>query len=847
MRRGLSTGGIVGPYWNMPAEDLLKDLSSGLRGLSSEEAHSRAERARAGRVRGRRKAGAIGLLLAQFKSPIVLLLILAAGLSIFLHDATDAAIILSITLLSGLLGFWQERGATRAVEKLLSLVRVGVRVLRDGAEAEVRADDVVPGDVVLLSAGGTVAGDCRILESKDLSVDEATLTGESFPAAKGAGDLGDDVPLAGRTNSLFMGTHVVSGTATAVVVSTGRETEFGRISEHLRLRPAETEFERGVRRFGYFLMELTLVMVLAIFTFNLFFHRHLLDSILFSLALAVGLTPQLLPAIIGVNLARGAARMAETRVIVKRLASIENFGSMDVLCSDKTGTLTQGKAVLHSALDVQGDASEKVLLYAYLNAFYETGFGNPIDEALRATNAFDVSGYAKLAELPYDFLRKRLSILVAREGRGLLITKGAFVSILGICSSAEDASGAAHPIDEVRAAAQRRYAELSDQGLRVLGVAYRQLDALTEIRVEHEAGMIFAGFLVLQDPPREDVARTVAELRRMGVALKIITGDNRLVAAAVARAVGLDPERLLTGGQLRAMKDEALIARVGSTELFAETEPNQKEQIILALKKAGHVVGYLGDGINDASALHAADVGISVDGAADVAKGAADIVLLEKDLSVLARGVVEGRKTFANTLKYVFMATSANFGNMFSMAIGSLVLPFLPLLPKQVLLTNLLTDFPEMAIATDSVEPSMLEKPRRWNIRSIRRFMMAFGPLSSLFDLATFAVLMFLLKASPAQFRTGWFLESVISACLIVLVVRTRRPFLTSRPGRSLVVATLAVIAATVALPFTPLGALFGFGPLPPLFFAVLLGIVGAYMISAEALKRQFYRTQKPE
>jgi P-type Mg2+ transporter len=838
-------GIIVKAYWSVRVEELLANLASRPEGFSSQEARRGAEGARAGRLRASGRTGAIVLLLAQFKSPIVVLLIVAAGLSLYLHDAVDAAIILAITVVSGLLGFWQEHGAARAVNKLLSLVRVTVRVLRDGVQAEVPAEDVVPGDVVLLSAGATVAGDCRILESTDLSVDEATLTGESFPAAKGAGEVAEDAPMAGRTNSLFMGTHVVSGTATAVVVSTGRETEFGRISERLRLRPAETEFERGVRRFGHFLMELTLVMVLAIFAFNLFFHRPLLDSILFSLALAVGLTPQLLPAIIGVNLARGAARMAEARVIVKRLASIENFGSMDVLCSDKTGTLTQGRAAVHSALDVRGAASEKVLLYATINAYYETGFANPIDQALREGDTSGVARYAKVAEMPYDFLRKRLSILVALQGKGLLITKGAFDSVLSICARAEDVSGALCPIDDARTEALRRYAELSARGLRVLGVAYRQLDAVTGIRVEHEADMIFVGFLVFEDPPKEDTARTVAELRRLGVALKIITGDNRLVAAAVARAVGLDPERLLTGADLRQMKDEALIARAGAIELFAETEPNQKERIILALKKAGHVVGYLGDGINDASALHGADVGISVDGAADVAKSAADIILLDKDLSVLARGVVEGRKTFANTLKYVFMATSANFGNMFSMAIGSLVLPFLPLLPKQILLTNLLTDFPEMAIATDKVDPPMLEQPRRWDLRSIRRFMLTFGPLSSVFDLATFAVLMLVLKASPAQFRTGWFLESVISACLIVLVVRTRRPFVASRPGRALVLATLAAIVATLALPLTPLGALFGFEPLPPLFFVVLLGIVGAYTVSAEALKRWFYRTPR--
>ena len=590
---------------------------------------------------------------------------------------------------------------------------------------------------------------------------------------------------------------------------------------------------------GAFLLELTLVMVMAIFAFNLIFHRHLLDSALFSLALAVGLTPQLLPTIISVNLSRGAAAMAKAHVIVKRLASIENFGSMDVLCSDKTGTLTRGRVSIHSTLDARGRPSQRVLRFACLNASFESGFANPIDEALRRAGAGERSAYEKLDELPYDFVRKRLSVLLAGEGKKLLVTKGAFLPVLDICRDAVEEDGGARPLVDLRPSAERLYAELSAQGLRVLGVAVREFPGQPAPRSELEKDMSFLGFLVLHDPPKPDSARTVAELHRLGVGLKIVTGDNHLVAASVARAVGLDPQAMLTGAQLRVMKDEALLARAGRTQVFAEVEPNQKERIILALRKSGHVVGYLGDGINDASALHAADVGISVEGAADVAQGAADIVLLKKELSVLVRGVLEGRRTFANTLKYVYMATSANFGNMFSMAAASLVLPFLPLLPKQVLLTNLLTDFPEMAIATDHVDRDLLDRPRRWDIRAIRRFMLVFGSLSSLFDLATFALLLWVLQASPAQFRTGWFLESVVSACLIVLVVRSRKPLAASRPSAALLGATLAVVAAVAALPFTPLGGLFGFEPLPWLFFPLLMGVVAAYIMAAELLKRR--------
>jgi Mg2+-importing ATPase len=642
-----------------------------------------------------------------------------------------------------------------------------------------------------------------------------------------------------------MGTHVVSGHGQAVVVRTGRTTEFGKVSERLKLRPPETSFERGVRRFGYLLMEVTLVLVIAIFAINVYFHRPVLETFLFAMALAVGLTPQLLPAIISINLAHGAKRMAAAKVIVRRLASIENFGSMNVLCSDKTGTLTEGVVRLRSALDVQGQESEKVLLYAYLNASYETGFVNPIDEAIRTHRAFDVSEYKKLGELPYDFVRKRLSILVSRGDRRLMLTKGALANVLAVCSTAETDSGATTEIAGVQHEIDRRFAELSSQGLRTLGVAYRDVGSESRITKEHEAGMTFLGFLVLFDPPKPGIADTIGHLARLGVALKMITGDNRLVATHAAQQVGLLSSQVLTGPDLHQMSDEALLHRVNGVNVFAEVEPNQKERLIIALKKAGNVVGYMGDGINDASALHAADVGISVESAADVAKEAADIVLLEKALEVLVQGVREGRATFANTMKYVFMATSANFGNMFSMAGASLFLPFLPLLPKQILLTNLMTDFPEMTIATDSVDGETVERPQRWDIRFIRNFMLTFGLVSSIFDYLTFGVLMLMLHATPGQFRTGWFLESVISASLIVLVIRTRRPFYKSRPGRHLLMATLAVVVATLILPFTPLSGILGLTPMPWPFLGALGAILVLYIGAAEWAKKVFFRRQR--
>jgi len=832
-------------FWSIAAAEMLQQLQTAQEGLTSDEARQRLARYGSNLLTPKKRSDVFTLLLAQFKSPIILILLCATGLSFALRDPVDAVIILTIVLVSGLLGFWQERSATDAVEKLLAIVQIKAAVLRDGGPKEIPVEEIVPGDIVILNAGGIVPGDCLVQESKDLFVDEATLTGETYPVEKSVGVLAAAAPLGQRTNALWMGTHVVSGSAKGLVVRTGKDTEFGKVSERLKLRPQETEFEHGIRRFGYFLMEVTLVLVIAIFAINVYLARPVLDSFLFSLALAVGLTPQLLPAIISINLAHGAKRMAQEKVIVKRLASIENFGSMNVICSDKTGTLTEGIVHLQSALDVEGTPSDKVLFYAYLNASYETGFTNPIDEAIRTHRRFDLSGHRKQDEIPYDFLRKRLSILVSHDDTHLMVTKGALPNVLAVCSSAETGGGTLVEIAAVRERIQQHFEKFSNQGFRTLGVAYRNIGTGSVISKTDEAGMTFLGFLVLFDPPKPDIVKTIGSLKNLGVSLKIITGDNHLVAANVSQQMGLLNRRIITGPDLRQMSDDALLKRVVDVDVFAEIEPNQKERIILALRKAGNVVGYMGDGINDASALHAADVGISVESAVDVAKEAADIVLLEKDLSVLVQGVREGRTTFANTLKYVFMATSANFGNMFSMAGASLFLPFLPLLPKQVLLTNLMTDFPEMTIATDSVDNEMVAYPRRWDIKAIRKFMITFGLVSSVFDYLTFGVLLFILHATPDQFRTGWFLESVVSAALIVLVIRSRKPFFKSRPSKYLFMATLLVVIVTVIFPSTPLGQILGFSQLP-ISFSLLIGIViMAYIVTAEVAKTIFYKKVK--
>ena len=829
-------------FWAVPPDELLRELRTTQVGMSTADAEQRQATYASAKLKPQHTAQPVRLLLAQFKSPIILILLFASGVSFFLAERSDALIILSIILASAFLSFWQEYSAARSVAGLLALVQITAQTWRDGLLGEVPADDIVPGDVVQLSAGSSLPGDARLLDAKDLFVDEATLTGETYPIEKSAATLAPDTSLQKRTNSLFLGTHVVSGQARAVIVAVGKETEFGHIAHRMRLRAPETEFERGVRRFGYLLLEVTLLLVFAIFAVNVYLARPVLESFLFSMALAVGLTPQLLPAIISVNLSHGAKRMAQQKVVVKRLASIENFGSMNVLCSDKTGTLTEGSMRVHAALNLEGQSSEKVLLLAHLNAMFETGFPNPLDEALRRHRSFDLTGYRKLEEEPYDFVRKRLSILVATPLTHLLITKGAVETMLAACLDAERSDGTLVPINQVESSVRQQVREWSAQGFRTLAIASRDMGTIDRVSREQESGMTFLGLLVFFDPPKPGIAETIATLKGLGVALKMVTGDQALVAAYVGRHVGLANPRLLTGSDLRGMSDDALRARANDVDIFAEIEPNQKDRIILALRASGNVVGYLGDGINDAPALHAADVGISVDSAVDVAKEAADLVLLEHDLSVLVQGVREGRTTFANTLKYVFMATSANFGNMFSMAGASLFLPFLPLLPKQILLTNILTDLPEMTVATDRVDHELIERPRRWDIPFIRRYMLTFGFVSSIFDYLTFGVLLLGLHSTTGQFRTGWFVESVLSASLIVLVIRTRRPCYTSRPSAALLITTLLTCCATMLLPMTPVGRFLGFEPLPPIFWLALLGILGAYVLAAELAKKQFYR-----
>ena len=828
------TGTAHEPLWARPLAETFSATASGRSGLSSGEAARRLQTEGPNVIGTRRGHRGVRLLLAQFASPIMLILAAATALSMVLGDVTDGVIILAIIAASGLLGFWQEHSAGRSVDALLARVRVEVEVLRDGAEVTVPAEDVVPGDVVVLRAGDVVPADGRVLESRALLVDESALTGESYPVEKSPGTVSATAGLAGRTNSVFLGTHVTSGTGTVVVVRTGTGTEFGVLAAELAARDVTTRFERGVSAFGVLLVRAMVVLVAAVFAVNLVLGRPLVESLLFSLALAVGLTPQLLPAIVSISLSTGARQMARERVIVKRLDAIEDFGGMTVLCTDKTGTLTAGTARLDEALDLDGRPDDEVLRLARLNAGLQQGFANPLDAAV-LTGAPAVDRSLRLDEVPYDFQRRRLSVLVDGSPR-FLVTKGALTSVLAVCSHARVGSDVV-PLAAVRDRVDRRFAELSAQGHRVLAVATRSLPGTTA-EVRDEADMTLRGLLAFADPMKPEAVHAVADLAGQGISVRLVTGDNRLAAARAAAEAGLSTDVVLLGADIDRLDDDELTRRVEDTAVFAEVEPLHKERLVRSLRARGETVGFLGDGINDAAALHAADVGISVDTAVDVAKQSAAIVLLDKDLAVIADGVRLGRQTFANTLKYVRVTISANFGNVVSMAAAAAFLPFLPLLPRQILLLNFLSDIPGTTIARDRVDPEQLRSPRSWDVGSLRRFMVTFGLVSSAFDVATFVTLRVVHDADPTGFRSAWFVMSTVTELAALLVLRTGRPAWRSRPGRALLVSSALVAAVTVALPYSPLAAPLGLAAVPLAVLGTLLVLADGYVAANEVVKR---------
>jgi Mg2+-importing ATPase len=837
-------------WWLRSPQALLDELRASAPGLSQAEARARLQRYGPNQFRDQRERSPFIQFLRRFKNPLVLILIAASVIAALTGEVASFVIITAMVLLSVTLDFVQEYRAGRAAERLRSSVEIRARVIRDGTTREIPATHIVPGDVVLLAAGALVPADGILLEARDLHVNQALLTGEPFPVDKRAGAPADaKADLSDATNALFMGTSVVSGTARLLVYRTGSATAIGEIAHSLSLEPPPTAFELGTRRFGMLIMRLTVLMVLFVLMVNVATHKPPLESFLFAIALAVGLTPELLPMIISVTLARGALRMAAKHVIVKRLAAIENLGSMDVLCTDKTGTLTEAKISLERHVDVAGKDSERVLTLAYLNSFFETGLKSPLDAAILAHDHLDIRRWTKIDEVPFDFERRRVSVLVDDGSTRMLVVKGAPEEILAL-STRFEAGGhdEIRPWDKpARESTERQLDALCGSGLRALGIAFKPVARTDETAsAADEAELIFVGFAAFLDPPKVSAAKALAALVASGVAIKIVTGDNELVTQHICAKLGLPVTGVLTGSDIERLDDHALQARVVAANLFCRVNPAQKNRIILALKKRGRVVGYLGDGINDAPALHSADVSLSVNTAVDVAKEAADLIMLKRDLHVLYDGVIEGRRTFANIRKYIMMGTSSNFGNMFSMAGASLFLPFLPMLPTQILLNNVLYDLSEVAIPLDHVDAEEIRGPQAWDMKFVRNFMWIIGPVSSLFDFLTFYVLIALLHADEALFQTGWFVESLATQVLVIFVIRTRRNPLTSRPHPALVATSLVVVLAAVVLPFTALGRYFGFTAPPGQFFAIVAALALAYLGIVELTKRVFYARLQP-
>ncbi len=826
-------------FWKNEVTFWFQKLNSSVNGLSDKEAENillRSEHIKKTRPRFLKD---LFLFIGQFKSPLMLLLIGAVILSAFLGDTSDVFIILFIVLSAGSLSFFQERNAGRVVEKLQSMISLKSTVLRNGVAQEINSAHVVPGDVIIIKAGDMIPADCLIIESNELHANESSLTGESYPVRKESGVLNENTELAKRSNCLWEGSNIVSGNAKALVINTGDNTIFGSIKQSVTT-VTETTFEKGIKDFGYFLMRITLVLSVFILVVNLLNHKSVIESALFALALAVGMAPELLPAITTIAMSAGAKRMLEKKVIVKKLTSIQNLGEVNLLCTDKTGTITEGAIKVSGLVNGFGEESDLVKELAFWNANFETGYSNPIDETLKKLDLKTKIMPEKIGEVPYDFIRKRLSIAINKGSEKILISKGAFAQIFSICTKIKLQDGSVAAISAYQNEIEKRFEEFGKQGLRAIGVCFKNIVA-DSISKEDETEMIFAGFVLLQDPVKEGIIETIDQLKTLQVDLKIITGDNRNVARSIAVSIGIKDPIVLTGEALLNTSPEALQQQVSSTHIFAEVEPQQKERIIRALRKT-YTVAYMGDGINDVSAINAADVGISVDNAVDVAKEAADFVLIEKNLSVIVDGIEEGRKTFANTLKYIFINTGSTFGNMFSVAIASLLLPFLPMLPKQILLTNFITDFPYLMVASDNVDKEQIDKPGKWNLKFIRIYMVVFGIHSSIFDVITFITLMYVLKVRESAFQTGWFIESIITELLILFIIRTRKNFFKSKPGKYLFILSVLGLIITTTLPYLPFASSVGLVPLPLVNFAALFAIVTAYIITADILKVWFFR-----
>jgi P-type Mg2+ transporter len=831
------------------------------KGLDSNQVDDRRARFGWNTTANHRKAGVLQDIYHRIKNPLVIQLLVIGLVSLAMGDLRSAIVVGSMALLSVGLGYYQESRADRAVEKLQAMVQTTCVALRDGKETELPMDKLVPGDVIILAAGDMIPADLRLLSTKDFFVSQSVLTGESMPVEKTASPSPPSVRGGLElTNACFQGSNVLSGSARGLVVNTGGRTYFGSISRNLASQRVLTNFDKGINAFTWLMIRFMIVMVAAVFLIIGITKHNWLEALLFGLAVAVGLTPEMLPMIVTVNLSKGALAMSRKKVIVKRLHAIQNFGAMDVFCTDKTGTLTQDRVVLERYVDVTNRQNDDVLRYAYLNSYYQTGLRNLLDRAILEHSELDVElTCRKVDEIPFDFTRKRMSVIIDYEGAHVLICKGAVEEVFSVCNHYQVDEEIQPLIDMLKKDLMEEYQTLSADGYRVLAIAYREYPQTQQVfTAAHETGLILLGYVAFFDPPKDSALKVLAELRRMGVSTKILTGDNELVTRKVCRDVGLEIEGIVTGPQIADLGDDELTKVAEKNTVFARLSPFQKEQLIRAMHRGGHVVGFLGDGINDAPAMKAADVGISVDTAVDVAKESADIILLEKDLSVLEQGAIEGRKVFGNIIKYIKMGASSNFGNMFSVVGASIFLPFLPMAPIQVLINNLLYDISQSGIPTDKVDEEFLEKPRRWNIDSIKKFMLYIGPTSSIFDYTTYALLLyvfycarFTLPGLPESskiyyeklFHTGWFVESILTQTLIVHVIRTNRiPFFQSRASTALTLTTLIVMAAGIMLPYSTLADYFGFVKLPGTYWLWIVATLLAYVTLTHNVKMWFVR-----
>ena len=837
------------------ADTVLKELGSQLGGLSEAEAGSRLRQVGTNEIAREKRQSVLMRLLGNIKNPLVLLLTALGVLSYLTGDVRATVVIFVMVVLGVVLRFFQEMRADNAAAKLQAMVSNTATLVRDGKEVEVSLKLLVPGDIVRLAAGDMVPADVRVLSAKDLFLNQAALTGEALPVEKKAVPAPTDVqnPL-DLPNLCFLGSNVESGSATAVVIHTGSRTYFGSLATSIVGQRQLTSFDKGINKFTWLMIRFIAVMVPAVFLINGLSKHNWMEAFLFAMAVAVGLTPEMLPMIVTVNLSKGALAMARKKVIVKRLNAIQNFGAMDVLCTDKTGTLTQGKIVLEKHLDVNGDPSEEVLQYGYLNSYHHTGLKNLLDEAILDHGELEErlkakEKYRKIDEIPFDFVRRRMSVVVEDQaGLNTLICKGAVEEVLSLCTRVA-IHGEVIAVQSEHDAKRRQIAdELNSQGFRVIALAYKQMPGGSDepvYSVKDESDLILLGFLAFLDPPKDTATEALKRLHGLSVDVKVLTGDNEIITAYICKQVGMPVEHLLLGSQVETMSETELAEAASATSVFARLAPAHKERIIRALQSKGHVLGFMGDGINDAPALKAADVGISVNSAVDIAKESSDIILLENSLLVLEQGVLEGRRVFGNIVKYIKMAASSNFGNMFSVVGASAFLPFLPMLPIQVLTNNLLYDFSQTTIPTDAVDADWLIKPRQWTIGKILRFILFIGPISSIFDYLTFFMMLYVFNCwhNPALFHTGWFVESLFTQTLIIHVIRTNKiPFLQSRASWPLIVTSLIIVAAGAWLTVSPLATTLGFVPLPPLYWLYLAIMLLGYALLTQVVKSWFIR-----